>query len=313
MARPLVSDVYKAIQAHAGDPAGQYVTNALAQPYYLFAYGELFRASQKYQNTRIQAESYYDLPAYNSVLDPATAGINDMEEPLLLEERGTVTEVGITAAVIRGSALQITTGAPHGFSTGDQIVQFLLGGLSDDANGIFTITVTGASAYNANGCTASGTYTSGGTAAKSLEGWTEVKARPTLTQPGMAPQTILGYYDWKRELFHFPPCSALRQIKFTYIVSGDGPTSPIATVPINDSRDFLAFRAAGLLLQARGNKDKAAALNLMAVGPKWANGEGEAGGILGQLMDPSIREMQRLPPWQRRSPAFRAHRRRVVF
>jgi hypothetical protein len=67
----------------------------------------------------------------------------------------------ITAAT-NAAPIAITTGANHGYETGD-IVQHsgILGNLA--ANGQFVITVTGPATYTLNNSNGSGAYTSGGT------------------------------------------------------------------------------------------------------------------------------------------------------
>lgn len=304
MARPLVGDIYEAVRFHAGDtaiPGGQLFTNAFLQVFYQFAYSELFRALLSAQNPAIQQESYYDLPAYTSVLDPATAGITGLGEIESIEERGSVTEVAITGAV-PAAALLTVTAVGHPFVTGDQAVQYAIGGLSADADGLFTVTKTGANTYTANGCTATGTYTSGGTAAKSTEQFSApLTYLDRIREITTTPVSELDEFAWEGDLIYFPPCSALRQLRITYQLSGDAPTDPTATIRIDDAKDFLAARTAGLALSSRGNRIKGQFYNEMAVGPKW--GDGIAGGLLDQLLGPGVRALQNLPQSMLRSQA----------
>lgn len=301
MARPTVGDVYRAAAAHAGDFSGQYyndtVPGSRLDPFFAVAYSELFRASQSMQNPRVRQVNFYDLPAYTSVLDPATAGIFNLGEPELIEERGSVTEVAITGAV-PGSGFLTITAVGHPFVSGDQAVQFGILGLSSDANGVFTVTKTGANTYTANGCAATGTYTSGGTAAKSTERFAEVIGPREISEVLSAPQSILGEFSWDNDIFRFPPCSALRQLRITYTLSGSAPTEDV-TIPFDDSKDFLSLRTAGLALKARGNRDKANELNELAVGPDW--GRGISGGILDQLLGAGVKNLQNQPQEELRS------------
>lgn len=314
MARPTLKSVFDAARAHMGDTAisgGQYATDDKLLPYYQIAYSELFRAMDKSQSPRDKRVSYYDLPAYTSVLDPVTAGVFNMAEIESVEERGSVTELAIatvTASSPTAGTVAVMTAAPHGFSTGDQIVQFGIQGMDDIVNGLFTVTVPSGLTYYANGCTALGlAIQPTGTAAKSTEQFTEVV--PLMRATDMAfitgPQTILGQYAWENNLFWFPPCSAIRQLRITYSLSGQAPTLPNSTIPIDDSGDFLAARTAGLALQARGNKAKADALNFLAVGAHWA--DGVMGGLLDQLLGISVRNLQRLPSELRRIGPWRRH------
>lgn len=303
MAKPTVTQVYSAAAAHAGDNAHQYygitAPGSLLDPFFALAYSELFRASQMMQNARVQRENYYDLPAYTSVLDPATAGITNLGEPEILEERGGVTEVAITNAVA-GTGLVTITAAGHPFITGDQAVIFGVLGLTDDVNGIFTVSVTNSSTFTLNGCTATGTYTATtGTAAKSTEPFNLLTGPQRIRDVLSAPGTTLGRYAWEQDIFYFPPCSALRQLRITYTLSGAAPATTNAIVQFDDSLDFLSLRTAGLALAARGNRLKAAELNNLAVGPDW--GRGTTGGILDQLLSAGVKALQGLPEEELRS------------
>lgn len=311
MAKPLVSEVYTAARVMAGDPNGQVLSFNALQPFFQVAYSELFRALQAAQNERVRQETYYDLPAYTMVLDPATANIANLGEIESIEERGGVTEVAITGAVAGAGYLTITCGFGHNLTQGQQVVQYGIGGFTIDANGLFAVSVTSSTAYRANGCTATGTYTSGGVCSTSTEQFYELVPQQRITFVDSSAQTTLRTYAWEGDLIHFPLCSALRQLRITYSLSGDAPTSTSATVQIDDSKDFLSFRTCGLALQARGNRDKAAIFNEMAVGPRW--GEGVAGGILDQLLSSGVRNLQRLPPALRQPPPFRSRRRTLVW
>lgn len=302
MAKPIVSDVYDAARTLAGDPSGQVLTYVKLEPFYKLAYSELFRALQNSQNVRINQKAYYDLAAFTSFLDPATAGIANLGEVTDLRERGGVTEATITGATPGVSSLSVTA-VGHPFSTGDQIVQFGMLGLSDDANGMFTITKTGANTYTANGCTATGTWTSGGIAAKSLEQFVKVDGPKTAIDPSLSPQTTLREFTFDGDIFRFPVCSVARQLRISYTLSGAAPTSTTATIQIDDSKDFLSLRICGLALASRGNAQKAAAFTQAAVGAQWE--QGIAGGVLNQLISAGIRNDQQRSI---RRPRFRPRR-----
>lgn len=308
--RPTVQEVKVAARTYAGDPNGRVLTSDVLQPYLNTAYSEIFRAMQATQSQRVRQETYYDLPAYTMVLDPATANIANLGEIETVEERGGVTEVAITGAV-PGAGFLAVTAPGHGLSTGDQVVQYGIGGLTIDANGLFAVTVLSSSAYKANGCTATGTYTSGGTMTKSAEEFYELVPQQRILYIDSSPQTILRIYAWEGDLLRFPLCSALRQLRITYSLSGQAPSVAGDTIPIDDSKDFLSFRMCGLALQARGNREKAATFNEMAVGPEWD--KGVEGGILAQLLSSGVRNLQRLPPAQRTPPAFRSRRRYLIW
>jgi hypothetical protein len=61
-----------------------------------------------------------------------------------------------------GTPIQITTGGPHGLSTGDTVMISGVGG-NQFANGVWTVNVSDATHFTLNGSSSSGTYSSGGT------------------------------------------------------------------------------------------------------------------------------------------------------
>lgn len=314
MAKPLVSEVLIAARTLAGDPTGQALTFNALQPFYQVAYSELFRAYQAAQNERIRQETYYNLPAYTSVLDPTTAGVTNLGELESIEERGGVATATVLTATPNSPStaiLNLVTTSTNQFATGQQIVLYGMTGLTDIANGLFTVRVITGTNFYANGCTATGTYTSGGVASYSAEEFYELIPQQRILYIDTSPQTILRTYAWEGDVIRFPACSADRQLRITYSLSGDAPTSTTAVIQIDDSKDFLSFRICGLALQARGNRDKAALFNGMAVGPDWQ--KGIMGGMLEQLLASGVRNLQRLPPSQRCPPPFRARRRYMVW
>ncbi len=73
-----------------------------------------------------------------------------------------VVQVTVTGAT-NATPIAITTGTAHGFATGDHIIVDQVGG-NTAANGLWTITVTGANTFTLDTSIGSGAYTSGGIA-----------------------------------------------------------------------------------------------------------------------------------------------------
>lgn len=88
--------------------------------------------------------------------------------------------------------------ANHGFSTNDVIVISGVGG-NTAANGVWTITVTGANAFTLNGSVGSGAYTTGGLAVKSVELTRVVRCKvngtPGATAVSVTIDTVTDYLD----------------------------------------------------------------------------------------------------------------------
>lgn len=308
---PLVSQVYTATRSVLGDDqlsAGQVFTDTILQPKYTAAYAELFRALQGSSNPRVNQEAYYNVPINTGYLDPATAGISSLGEITLIEERGSVTSWAISN-VVAGSALATVTSAATTLATGQQAVVYGVGGLTSDVNGIWTVTVNSSTSTQLNGCTATGTYTSGGTLSYSAEEFTEMTPQGRIDWTDQSPTAAFLVYAWERDIIRFPPASGIRQLRITYTLSGDAPTATTASTGIDDCLDYLMYRIAGLAAESKGMLTRAAIYNMRAVGPRW-DSEGIPGGLLAQLLASGVRNLQRLPPSQRRPPPFGYNRRK---
>lgn len=301
---PTMTNCLDAARFYLGDDqtsGGEVFTNTvLTQPFNM-AYRELFRTLEGLAIPRVQRSAYYNLPAFTSFLSPATANIADMGEVQILEERGGVTSVAISNAVAGAGFVTITT-ATHSYTTGDSIVIFGVGGMTGVA-GIWGVTVVDATNFKLNGAVGVGAYTSGGTASKSGEQFTEVVG-PRRLVDSVGQVGALGIYDWYEDSFHFPVCNAIRELRITYISSAATIAAVGDTTGVDDSLDFLAIRTAGLAASSRGARDRAAELNLMAIGPSGqADG---SGGILRELVVTAVRALQanpvQRPPFRQRLP-----------
>lgn len=288
--------------------AGEVFTDDILQPHYQFAFSELFRAMQSTQNPRIRQETYWDVPAFTGYVDPATMGIANLGEIESVEERGGVTSWAISN-VVAGSGFATVTSAATTLAQGDQGVVYGVGGLTDDVNGIWTVTPNSSTSTRLNGCSATGTYTSGGTLSHSAEEFHQLAPRQRLDWVDREPQSAFLVYAWERDILRFPPCSGVRQIRVVYSLSGNAPTTTTASVGFDDSLNFLMYRTAGLAAPSRGMLTRATQYNALSVGPEW-DSKGIPGGILGQLLISGVRNLQRLPPSLRRPPAFGRNRAR---
>ncbi len=300
---PTKTNVLDAARFYLGDDlvsGGQIFTNTILEQPFNMAYRELFRALQGVANPRVRREAFYTLPAYTTVLAPATASITDMGELEYIEERGGMTNVAITNAV-NGAGFVTITAAGHPFSTGDiAVIYGILGMVS--ANGMYGVTVSSSSAFTLNGAVGPKTYVSGGIASKSTEPFLPMTQRDrigTYTTGG----TLLSEYAWFEDVLHFPICTAARQLRIAYISSAADIVAVGDTTGIDDSLDFLALRTAGLAASSRGAFNRAEELNGMAIGVV-ADG---TGGILRELVVAGVRAMQanptRRPPFRERSSA----------
>lgn len=305
---PLVSQVYSATRSVLGDETIQVYTNAILEPKYTFAYAELFRALENAQNPRVRQEAYYNVPINTGYLDPATAGITSLGEIESIEERGGITAWAVSG-VTTGAATATVTSAATTLSTGGQVVLYGVGGISYDINGQWTVTANSTTSTTLNGCTATGTYTSGGVLCASTEMFTEMGARQRISWEDQTPTQAFQVYAWERDIIRFPPCSMVRQLRIVYQLSGEAPTTTTDSTGIDDCLGYLMYRIAALAAESKGMADRAATYNMRACGPKW-DSDAEPGGLLGQFLLGGVRNLQRLPPSLRQPPPFHTRRSR---
>ncbi len=308
----LVSDIYTAVRAILGDtkiPQGEVYVDALLQPHYQFAYSELFRALQSAQSPRVRQENYYDVLPNTGYLNPATAFITNLGELESVEERGSITSWAVSSFTPGVGLATVVTSTPTTLIAGNQAVLFGLTGVTDDANGMWTVTPNSSTSIKLDGCvaTVSGTPT-GGTLSFSNELFCPMIPQNRLDWVNMAPASTFQIYAWEGDVLRFPPALGVRELRIVYTVSGNAPIVTTYSTGIDDCLGFLSYRVAGLVSMSRGMVQRAEAYRNMAVGPNWESTQ-MPGGILNQLLLPTIRNMQRLPPSQRRSPPYGTTRR----
>lgn len=298
---------------------GQIFINSVLQPHTTQAIRELFRVLRGAQDPFVLVENYFVLPANTSVFDPATAGILNIPEPEFVEWVLAPVPTAITGvALVTGNTPYATVTAPaHGLTIGTlpEVVCYGILGFDqfNSPNQSWAAQVIDANTVQLNGCTASGTYVSGGELVAiqvTSEFWRMSavdRIEAVSTAPGQPGETQ-GYYAWEGGVFRFLPAPQSRLLRITYRMSGIVDTNTSSIVPIDDCLDYIATRAAAMAGKSRGASARGAELNMEAVGPGgMADG---SGGILRQLLAVSIRNMQRI---QYRQREFRPRRNRPDF
>ena len=313
---PTVEQVYIATRAIVGDiitSTGQTYTDSVLKPHYIFAFSELFRAMQSAQNPRVRKESYYNLPQNTSYLNPATAFIFNMGEPESVEGRKNITTWALSSFTTGNGIATIVTTTPTTLNSGQQVVLYGVQGVTDDANDQWTITVVNPNTIQLNGCTAVAVDSpdvSQAVLSYSTEQFLELTPVPRISWEDRAPVDRPLEYAWEGDVFRFPPSSSNPfQLRIVYSLSGDAPLLTTQSVGIDDSLGFLSYRTAWGAVYAQGMENRAKVYENASVGPYWIS-DSMPGGILQQLLLPGIRNLQGLPPSQRRSPPFGRSRNR---
>ena len=304
MSFPTVTEIYGQARASLADvevSGGQIYTDAVLLPFVQEAVRRLKSVMKNVSDAMVIKTFYYVLPANTSVLAPSTAGITDLTQPIYVEERGDLSTASVSAATQGTGVLNVTTSAAHGFSTGNIVTLNALGGLKN-ANGLFAITVTGATTFTANGVVTVGTYTSGGVACYSTDHFSEMSARDQIKDVN-EPTNTLNAYAWSDGQFFFHAANEQRQLRVAYYSSATTPTSGSDIITIDDSLDFLATYAAAKAARSRRATSIAGDLIQDAVG--GYEGDGMIGGKLRELVNTGVKEWQNLSPEERRRKPFR--------
>jgi hypothetical protein len=303
---PTYAEVTAAMRVHLGDTevaAGQVWTDASGKcdPYIQQSYSELYDGMRSAGVRNTVRTSYGRLPAYTSYINPATLGVTNFGEPTQhpLWDRTDEDSIAITGAAANTS----TPGAPyvritavgHTFSDGQMVIVFGIVGMSDDVNGQWSVKKYDANSFDLMGCTATGTYSSGGWAAESNQGWSEVVPIASIENYPQSPGASLNRCCWEDGAFRVYAASTVRQIKMIYFLSGRAPTyaTPTASMGWDNSLQFLSYRSAALAALDRGAPAKAQALNTIALGP--TQNHQDWGGLYGTLIRAKARGATRTP------------------
>lgn len=271
---PLRSDVSTLVRSLLGDTAvsaGAIFTDAFQAPFQNISYQELFGRLYSAGVARVQREGYYLLPAYTPIFTPSLAGMSNFGAPSEVWERGSATGYAISGAVAASPSAglcRLTVAAlPAAVVTGTRVEVYNIAGLTDDVNDSWALTVNSTTSVDLNGCAATGTYVSGGTLVYSTEQWGPLEPRANQDQfIGLAPQSALKLFSWQRGVLRFPICSTARELRLLYQLSSSLSSTYAGTdsLGVDDSLQFLAYRAAELCAGAKGNKTKVSEMRVHA-------------------------------------------------
>lgn len=267
------------------------------------AYRDLYRVLQEQNIGKIQRTLHFVLPAYQSVLYPVTANIANFGDPISLRERDFATAdlKDVTgASVDTGNGYTDLTVTGHGRADGDVVHVYGVQGLSDDVNASWRVTVPDANTVRLLGCVPSGTYTAAtGKLVWSTDEWSAKLDRVEVRElhsggggggsSGLAGR--LSRYGWQDDAFRFDGSTEARLLEIYFSLSGGFPQQDNASLGIDDCLDYMQYRAAALVC-VRYDSVLAADYEAKAIGPR-RDLEREIGGMLGMLVGPQIRDLQK--------------------
>lgn len=317
--KPTLQQIMDQSRSLLGDDdlaGGAIFTNQVLQPHVSQATRELFRVLRGTEDPFVLTDAYYLLPTNTSTLDPATAGLLNFNIPEWVEMQiGPSIGIAISNVVVGTSGgnpvATVTTATPHGLTNGASCVVWGILGFDpfNSPNSLWTITSTGASTLTLNGCTATGTYVSGGFLAGITGNFTQMEPLDRIENvPAVSGNSPITAYAWEGGVFRFYPAPQPILLRIVFRTSNIVTTSSSGVIPIDDCQDYIATRAAGFAGASRGADQTARSLHEQAVGPTGqADGNG---GLLRQLVQVDVRNMQRR---QMRMRPFRERRNRPDY
>ena len=108
-----------------------------------------------------------------------------------------------------------------------------------------------------------------------------------------APTDKLKEFVWRNDTFYFIGATTLIELKMEFESSGTAPTSAGGQVLIDSCGQFLAYYMASMALPLKGKSQQATMYKNMAVGARYD--AGEIGGELWRIIQPRVRQRQKVP------------------
>jgi hypothetical protein len=241
---------------------------------------------------------------------PADIGIANMGKPEAIWDRTiqstfTATVLTVNAATASVPSFTDLTITAHGLAAGQQVVAFGFGRtastISDDINADWYIGVPDANTIRLNGCPAvnlTGAIGSTGIISTGSETFPSKPANQVYQfdtialQLNAAGQRITDWC-WENGTIRITPCTSARQIKISYMLSGNPPLVTTLSVGLDDAGDALSLYLAGALAAAKASRGKAESLFMRAVGNPSGDTTNVLGGAFYELAQLGAQELNR--------------------
>lgn len=215
--------------------------NAFGKPYRSM-FSRMIGGSKK-----VQRVVYLVLPPQTTLLVPQTYGIEDFNEPEMIEERPAVGPGIAIQSTDTSSPIKVTA-ANHGLGDPGNVAPGQICNVFNTSApwGNWFAKVIDANTFSLNGSFSDGVAgTSGLFFSQSSQPFSTVYPID-LTFEGLdgQPSQVLGNYLWIDNGIQFRGASSAVQLRITYYASGQPPTNPNAVISIDDAVDFLAVATA---------------------------------------------------------------------
>ena len=278
------------------------------------AYEAMVHAMLLSNHRKLNRFAYFNVPINTAFINPASVGLLNFGAPLQVYERSVnnnldaVTVLNTMVATPHGVVLNaadnklsvgnatLTFKSPHNLVNGQWLITYNFGGVSDDFNGCWCITVVDTVTITLNGCTATGAWNgASGVLTDSTNQWptTPMPMYDLIRRDEASPNSSsLDSVAWESGVLNFRPCTIPRQVRISYKVSTTAPTSASASTGVDGCLNFLSAYTAALCHKSKGMAPAMTSAFMLACG----NGAGECGnanqGYLGQLLREEVKEQQ---------------------
>lgn len=280
-----------------GVVGGETFTNSNLQIDFAEAWRRVWRATAGNGSKRVQRIAYGNLPVGQTVFTPSTYNINDLGEPVLVEERqaGAAQTLASTSTA---TPIVVTFAAPHGLTGPGYGV---IGGVANTYApcGWWGFAVLSPTTISLSGSASDGIAGTGGVfTLNTTERWTEVVPADLAGQAiDGQPQAWLGSYLWINEQLQFRGALNIRQLRITYWSSGTAPTNAGLPLGLDDAVDLLATITAANAADRSGWYPAADRLYTRAFGS--AQDPEVGGGMLSEYENLQVKSQQRGPAIRR--------------
>lgn len=317
---PSASDIFALTRYHLGDtkvPGGQIFQDNFLLQFWPHVYSALYRYLDKNSNRLLRRNNYFNLPAFTAYVTPAGMGITNMGKPLEIRDRAVAATLTGTVASVNAATMGVPpfvdiTATAHGLQAGSMVVAFGFTGISDDVNDAWYIGVPDANTIRLLGCQA--TDLGGGVGSQGIisTGSGEFPCDPLVplfdinALPLSAANGQLSQWLWQGGAFRFVPADVVRQIKITYMLSGNPPVDIGLPIGIDDSLSALSFYLAATAASGKGPfKDKVAMMFMQAVGNNSGDETNVKGGAFYSMAQIGLQALQEVRIVQ---PRYRVRR-----
>jgi hypothetical protein len=219
------------------------------------AYEQAYVDLNRRHSIQVERMGYLVLPAYQSAIRLSQFGLSNVGliHSIQFRKPATGWPKEVSSATVSGSALRINFASSHNLSSGNWVESYNMTGLTEDANGSYSIVVIDADSIDLLGCLATGTYSSGGRVSFSLEDWSNaIPAARDISMLPSTPQSQLEMFFHTGDYLRIPAISQQIELAIKFGLSPSIDASVTTTsLGIPNSKHYFGLRIAHYCSEAR--------------------------------------------------------------